>query len=527
MNDIFREQLLKFVLVFFDNILVYSSSTEEHLNHLTTVFNILQQHELKVKNSKCSFGASKVEYLGHVISSERVAVDPAKIEVIKNWSKPKTLKGLRGFLGLAGYYRKYVKHFGIIAKPLTNMLKKDGFKWSQEAEEASEKLKIALTTTLVLALPDFSKEFVVECDASGVGIGAVLSQEKHLIAYLSKTLGQKHLDLSVYDKEMSGSHNTVPDALSRQGELKTVMGISTPVLSFMQIIKEFHEGKIGGHSGWLRTYKRISKKILWPRIKKQVRIFVSECIICQRNHYEAISPPGLLQPNSIPTEAWLNISLDFIDGLPVNFGKSDILVVVDRLTKYGHFVALSHPYTAKTIAEVFVREVFHLHGMPKEIISDRDPTFLSTFWKEFFAIQGTKLCYSTTYHPQTDGQTESLNRVLEQYLRCTICEKVIKKIGKVAYKLLLPSTAKIHPVFHVSRLKKKVGSAVITSLDLPLMFESDKSKWYPAKILDRGIFKKNNAAVTKWLVPWKNTNEEDATWEDPEQFMNRFPEFQT
>ncbi|PRQ54446.1 putative chromatin remodeling & transcriptional activation CHROMO-DOMAIN family [Rosa chinensis] len=105
--------------------------------------------------------------------------------------------------------------------------------------------------------------------------------------------------------------------------------------------------------------------------------------------------------------------------------------------------------------------------------------------------------------------------------------QVIKKIRKVAYKLLLPPTAKIHPVFHVSRLKKKVGSTVITSPDLPPMFESEKTKWYPSKIIDGGIFKKNNAAVTKWLVQWKNTNEEDATWEDPEQFMNRFPEFQT
>lgn len=129
-------------------------------------------------------------------------VDPSKIECIRNWAKPKTLKGLRGFLGLAGYYRKFVRNFGIIAKPLTNMLKLGGFTWTPESEVAFEALKTAMTSTPVLALPDFTKEFVIECDASGVGIGAVLSQQGHPIAYLSKALAPRHIALSVYDKEM-------------------------------------------------------------------------------------------------------------------------------------------------------------------------------------------------------------------------------------------------------------------------------------------------------------------------------------
>lgn len=174
MNDILREFFRDFVLVFFDDILVYSSDLETHLVHLEKVFIKLQQHALKVNGSKCSFGAAQVEYLGHVVTAKGVAVDPAKIECIKQWKQPTTLKGLRGFLGLAGYYRKFVKNFGIIAKPLTNMLKKDGFVWSAKAEQAFRDLKTALITTPVLALPDFSKEFVLECDASGVGIGSEL-----------------------------------------------------------------------------------------------------------------------------------------------------------------------------------------------------------------------------------------------------------------------------------------------------------------------------------------------------------------
>lgn len=197
MNEVFKEYLRKFVLVFFDDILVHSKSWEEHLAHLTKVFQKLQQHCLKVKLSKCAFGN-----LGHIISSKGVAVDPAKIEVIRQWEQPKTLKGLRGFLGMAGYYRKFVKNFGMIAQSLTNMLKKNNFHWTNDSERAFHDLKLAMTTTPVLALPDFSKEFVVECDASGNGIGAVLSQDNHPIAFLSKILAQKHLALPVYDKEM-------------------------------------------------------------------------------------------------------------------------------------------------------------------------------------------------------------------------------------------------------------------------------------------------------------------------------------
>lgn len=124
MNDVFKSFLRKFILVFFDDILIYSRTLIDHLSHLTQVFNQLRFHSLKVKQSKCSFGQQSVEYLGRIISATRVSIDPTKVASIVQWPKPKTLKALRGFLGLAGYYRKFLQHFGIIAKPLTNMLKK-------------------------------------------------------------------------------------------------------------------------------------------------------------------------------------------------------------------------------------------------------------------------------------------------------------------------------------------------------------------------------------------------------------------
>ena len=152
MNEVFRPVLCKFVLVFFDDILVYSNTMKEHLDHLKQVFQSLNKHHLFVKKEKCSFAQPSVAYLGHIISAKEVQVDPAKIEAMQHWPKPSTLKALRGFLGLTGYYRMFVKDYGKIAAPLTQMLRKDAFSWSPAAELAFETLKEALSTTPALAL---------------------------------------------------------------------------------------------------------------------------------------------------------------------------------------------------------------------------------------------------------------------------------------------------------------------------------------------------------------------------------------
>ena len=203
MNSIFRPYLRKFVLgFFFYDILVYSPSLATHLSHLETVFQVLSSHSMRVKLSKCSFGQTTIDYLGHSISVQEVAVDNSKIQAILDWPKPQSIKGFRGFLGLTGYYRKFVRHYGMIAKPLTNMLKQGNFSWTTESTAAFNTLKQALATTPVLALPDFSTEFVIETDTSSVGIGVVLCQKGHPIAYLCKALSGRNLGIPTYDKEM-------------------------------------------------------------------------------------------------------------------------------------------------------------------------------------------------------------------------------------------------------------------------------------------------------------------------------------
>ncbi|KAJ9557386.1 hypothetical protein OSB04_012000 [Centaurea solstitialis] len=202
MNSIFRPYLRKFVLVFFDDILVYSQTWEKHVLHLRLVLQTLRQQSLYAKASKCTFGSGQVNYLGHVINGERVTADPKKVEDMISWPKPTSLKELRGFFDLMGYYRRFVKDYGKIAKPLTDLLKKGAFGWNSQAEHAFSELKRSLTQTPVLAFPNFSEPFTIETDASGVGVGDVLTQNKHPIAYFSKALGPRHMRLATYEREL-------------------------------------------------------------------------------------------------------------------------------------------------------------------------------------------------------------------------------------------------------------------------------------------------------------------------------------
>jgi len=172
------------------------------------------------------------------------------------------------------------------------------------------------------------------------------------------------------------------------------------------------------HEGYHKTYQRIRASFCWKGMRSWIKEFIRGCDVCQRHKTENLTPRGLLQPLPIPERIWEDISMDFIDGLPNSRGKTTIFVVVDRLSKYAHFLAICHPYTAVSIAQVFFENVFKLHGMPKSIVCDRDPAFTSNFWKELFKLQGTSFNFSSAYHPQTDGQTEVVNRTLEMYLRC-------------------------------------------------------------------------------------------------------------
>jgi hypothetical protein len=225
MNHVFRPFLHHFVLVFFNDILIYRKTWTDHITHVDQVLSLLSQHQLFLKQSKCAFGASEVEYLGHLVGKDGVRVDPKKIEAMQDWPHPKTLKILHGFLGLAGYYRKFVKNYGKIVAPLIALLKKNSFTWTPIVAQAFQTLKMAMCTTSVLALPDFTKTFVLECDASGKVIGIVLMQEGRPLAFTSKQLSKKNMGKPIYEKEMLVTLHAIelwcPSLLGQCFQIKT------------------------------------------------------------------------------------------------------------------------------------------------------------------------------------------------------------------------------------------------------------------------------------------------------------------
>ncbi len=204
MNKVFMEFLDKFVVVFIDDILIYSKSEEEHATHLRLILETLREHQLYAKFSKCEFWLKEVGFLGHVLSAGGISVDPKKIKSVMEWEAPTTQTEVRGFLGLAGYYRKFVEGFSSIARPMTQLLKKDKkFEWTPKCEESFQELKKRLVTAPVLTMPDITKNFDVYCDASKLGLGCVLMQEGKVIAYFSRQLRPHEENYPTHDLELA------------------------------------------------------------------------------------------------------------------------------------------------------------------------------------------------------------------------------------------------------------------------------------------------------------------------------------
>ncbi|GJW15316.1 hypothetical protein Tco_0019449 [Tanacetum coccineum] len=422
MNRVCRSYLDKFMIVFIDDILIYSKTQEEHVEHLRLVLELLKREKLCTKFSKCELWLREVQFLRHVINGNGIHVDPSKIEVVKNWKAPRTPTEVRSFLGLAGYYRRFIENFSKIAKSLTILTQKSKtFEWGEEQELAFQTLKDKLCNAPILALPDGPKDFMVYSDASGIGLGCVLMQRGKVIAYASRQLkihennytthdlelGAIMFGLNIWRHYMYGTKsviytdlrvfsislvNVVVDALSRK-EKEAVDESAGLKKGLDEMIKLRNDGA-------LYYLDRI-----WVPLKGDVRILIMD---------EAHKLKYYVHPGAD------KMYYDLRDR--TSSGHDTIWVIVDRLTKSTHFLPMRGDYKMERLARLYLNEIVARHGVLISIISNRDSRFISRFWQSMQEALGTRLDMSTAHHPQTDGQSERTIQTLEDMLRVCVLD---------------------------------------------------------------------------------------------------------
>ncbi|GKC96566.1 putative reverse transcriptase domain-containing protein [Tanacetum coccineum] len=427
MNRVCKPYLDKFVIVFIDDILIYSRNKEEHEDHLRIILELLKKEKLYAKFSKCDFWISTVQFLGHVIDSRGIHVDPAKIKAVKDWASPTTPTEIRQFLGLAGYYQRFIEGFLKIAKPLTELTQKNKkYIWGENQESAFQLLKQKLCEAPILALPEGNNDFVIYCDASHQGLGAVLMQREKVIAYASRQLKPHEENYTTHDLELGAVH------ILDQKELNMRQRRWLELLADYDCEIRYHPGKANVVADALSRKERIKPlrvralvMTLHPKLPSQILKAQTE-VIKEENikvKAECQKPSGLLIQPEIPTWKWERITMDFVTKLPkTSSGHDTIWVIVDRLTKSAHFIPTKATDSMETLTRLYIKEIVSRHGVPISIISDRDSHFTSRFWQSMQNALGTQLDMSTAYHPETDGQSERTIQTLEDMLRACVID---------------------------------------------------------------------------------------------------------
>ncbi|GJS37371.1 putative reverse transcriptase domain-containing protein [Tanacetum coccineum] len=500
---------------------IHGPYESEHEEHLKLILELLKKEELYAKFSKCEFWIPKVQFLGHVIDSKGIHVDPAKIESIKDWASPKSPTEIRQFLGLAGYYRRFIEGFSKIAKPMTKLTqKKVKFVWGDKQEAAFQLLKQKLCSAPILALPEGSKDFIAYCDASKKGLGAVLMQREKVIAYASRQLKIHEKNYTTHDLELRAvvfalkiwrhylygtkctvftDHKSLQHILNqkelnmrqrrwkerdqplRVRALVMTIGLDLPkqILNAQTEAQKPENIKNEDVGGMLvenaKNPEAIRTEKLEPRTDGTLCLNGRSWLPCYGDlrtviMHESHKSKYSIHPGSDKMYQdmkklywWPNMKAD-IATYPrylnwelgtTSQGYDTIWVIVDRLTKSAIFTPMRETDPMDKLARIYLKEVVTRHGVPVSIICDRDPRFASNFWRSLQNALGTNLDMSTAYHPQTDVKRED-NSNLEIFACCVIdFEKVLGKVGEVAYKLELPEElSRVHNTFHVSNLKK-------------------------------------------------------------------------
>ncbi|KAG0161705.1 hypothetical protein PDIDSM_4973 [Penicillium digitatum] len=511
-NDTLREYLDCFCTAYLDDILIYSRTPPPRGRPVRKTI------EMRIL-------VSETKFLGIIIGEDGIRMDPDKIETIVNWKTPTCLTDVQAFIGFGNFYRRFIRDFLKVIAPLVRLTKKDvRFEWTPVCQLSFEALKKAFTSAPVLKAFDWSKEIVLETDASDFVSAGVLSQYDdagilHPIAFFSKKHSAAECNYEIYDKELlaiircfeewrpelegtparedkrhtrqrNGVTTTTPPELPDLPEEPPATAEVPPTITvppdiadppitaapetrvrFIEnnlpeppstikdlLLEAYNQDKVVqsilealdknasrhpeitladcerrgnylyyrkplptvGHPGRSKTYELLSREYYWPRVYQYVSDWTKNCHTCRRITPAREVRQGILRQLPVPERAWQDISMDFITHLPLSYGYDAILVVVDRLTKMKHFIHCKGTCKAEEVARLYTRHVWKLHGLPNTVVSDRGPQFVAQFWKHLTKRLRITNLLSTAYHPETDGQTERANAVLEQYLRAYV-----------------------------------------------------------------------------------------------------------
>ncbi|GMF42876.1 unnamed protein product [Phytophthora fragariaefolia] len=406
-----------FVQTYFDDIFVHSRTSAEqtavevHLDHLREVLLCMQENHLYANINKCNFGAEEIPFLGCLLGKDSVRADPEKVSAIAQWSVPTSQTELREWLGLANYLHKYSANYAEMARPLTNLLKKDAlWSWTTERQQAFEAIKRSLQSAPILALPDDDRPFSVATDDDLTGLLSAMASPDEAVDLTT----QQRPRLHGYSVEEGLLYYQV----DRDEEPRVVVPNDQDLPH--RVLYKAHDTPLSAHLGRKKSYTSVARSFWWPHMYQWVRSYVQTCDTCQRVK-PAPSASAPLASLPAPADCWRSVSVDFIFELPTDSrGHTDILIVVWRLSKMVRLAAVWKSVTAPQAAQLFVDNVFRHHGLPEAFVSDRDPRFVSRFWQHLFRLLCTRLDMSTADHPHTDGQTERLNHVQEDNLR-SVC----------------------------------------------------------------------------------------------------------
>ncbi|GJT80769.1 reverse transcriptase [Tanacetum coccineum] len=409
MNQVLKPFLGRFVVVYFDDILVFSKTEDDHQSHLQQLFEVLDQEKLYGNLDKCEFFTTKVTFLSYLVSAQAFEVECDASGV-----------GIGAVLSQLGRPIAYFSEKLNETKQRYSTYDKEFYAIVRALDQWQHYL--------------ISKKFILHSDHEALkyiqGQHKLRSRHAKWVQYLQA------FNFTIQHK--SGKLNKGVDALSRKYPLVNslrprVVGLellpqnypSNPdfgeqFFSCQNHATETHEGGLAGHLGIDKTLKMLQNLFLWPKMERDVEHYVRRCLPCHQAKSHS-SPHGLYMPLPVPVAPWEDISLDFVIGLPrTQRQKDSIMVVVDRFSKMAHFIACHTTYDAVQVANLYFKEIVRLHGIPRSMVSDRDVKFLSHFWVTLWRKMGTKLKFSTSSHPQTDGQTEVTNRTLGSLLRSLI-----------------------------------------------------------------------------------------------------------